>query len=157
VKSALLFVPGFVFGVGLAVSGMTNPDKVADFLDVAGGAWDPSLAFVMVGAIGAFATLNALVHRWREAPVLGGELPGPRSKGKVDARLLAGAALFGAGWGLGGVCPGPALASLTALVPELLGFVAAMLGGMAVAQRAFGADAPPSHDEPEAELPPGAS
>jgi uncharacterized membrane protein YedE/YeeE len=142
VKDALLIVPGFLFGVGLALSGMTNPKKVVDFLDVT-GAWDPSLALVMVGAIGAFAILNALVHKKREEPVLCGELPGPRSEGEVDRRLLAGATLFGVGWGLSGVCPGPALANLSTLTPELLAFLVAMVGGMLAAQRVFAADAPP--------------
>ncbi len=138
-KNVLLFVPGFVFGVGLAVSGMSNPAKVLAFLDVS-GAWDPSLAFVMVGAIGAFAVINRLVHR-RPSPVLGGKLPGPRSRGAIDGRLITGAALFGVGWGLSGLCPGPAITDLSTLRPEILAYLAAMLVGMAVAQRGLGADA----------------
>ena len=144
-KDAAQFVPGLIFGIGLAVSGMTNPEKVLAFLDVS-GAWDPSLALVMLGAILSFSIFNLLIHR-RKTPVLGGKLPGPRSTGKVNGRLLAGAALFGAGWGLSGVCPGPALANLTTLRPEFLSFLVAMVGGMVVAQRVLGADAPPAGAE----------
>ena len=140
-KSALLFVPGAVFGVGFLLSGMSNPQKVLAFLDVAGGEWDPSLMFVMVGAIGVFALLNLLIHR-RVSPLLGGSLPGARSKGSVTPRLLIGAALFGVGWGLGGICPGPALTDVGTLDPEILVFVGCMLVGMLVAQRGLGADAP---------------
>jgi uncharacterized membrane protein YedE/YeeE len=140
-KNALLFIPGLIFGVGLVLSGMSNPAKVIDFLDVSGGNWDPSLALVMVGAIAVFATLNLLVHR-RSAPVLGGTFPGLRSKGKIGGRLLIGAALFGAGWGLSGVCPGPAIADASTLQPELFAYLGAMVVGMLLAQRLFGADAP---------------
>ncbi len=137
--AALLFLPGVVFGVGLAVSGMTDPGKVIGFLDLA-GEWDPSLAFVMGGAVLAFTLLNQVVHR-RAKPLLEGELPGRRAKGELTPRLFIGAALFGVGWGLGGICPGPALANLGALRLEALVFVPAMLVGMLIAQRVFGADA----------------
>ena len=147
-KSALLFFPGVVFGVGLLLSGMSNPQKVIAFLDVTGGAWDPSLMFVMVGAIGTFAVLNLLVHR-RAAPLLGGKLPGARSKGGVTPRLLVGAGLFGVGWGLGGICPGPALTDLGTFDVEILVFVGCMLAGMILAQRGFGADAPSPAPSPE--------
>lgn len=139
-KNALQLIPGLLFGAGLAISGMTNPAKVRAFLDVA-GPWDPSLMLVMVGAIAVFAALNLLIHR-REAPLCGGALPGPRSRGPLNRRLLLGAALFGAGWGLSGICPGPALANLSAPSPGLLAFIAAMILGMVIAQRVFGADAP---------------
>ena len=111
-KSAALFLPGMLFGMGLGVAGMTNPSKVIGFLDLAGD-WDPSLAFVMIGAIGSFAILNLLVHR-RSRPLLGGSFPGVRSTAQsVDGSLLAGAAIFGIGWGIGGICPGPAVANLS--------------------------------------------
>ena len=139
-RPAALFVPGVLFGVGLAVSGMTDPAKVLGFLDVA-GAWDPSLAFVMIGAIGTFAPLNMLIHR-RAHALDGTELPGARSHGGVNARLLAGAAVFGVGWGLAGICPGPAGVDLATLRPGIVAFVAAMLVGMVVAQRGLGADPP---------------
>ncbi len=133
-----LLVPGFILGVGLGISGMTNPGKVVGFLDIA-GAWDPSLAFVMAGAIGTFTVLNRLVH-YRDAAVLGGSLPGPRAKGVIDGRLVVGAALFGIGWGLGGICPGPAIANLARLLPEGALFVAMMSVGMIVAQKGLRAD-----------------
>lgn len=133
-----LFVPGLLFGVGLGISGMTNPGKVIGFLDVA-GAWDPSLALVMAGAIGAFAPLNLLIRR-RGRTWSGGALPDAPSH-KVATRTLVGAALFGIGWGLGGFCPGPAIANLGALRTETLIFVPAMALGMVLAQRLFRADA----------------
>lgn len=135
---AVLFLPGLVFGIGLVVSGMTDPAKVIGFLDVS-GSWDPSLALVMAGALSSFAVLHAWIRR-RGAPVLAGsELPASPS-GSIDARLIIGSALFGIGWGLGGLCPGPAIANLGALHAEAGAFVVAMIVGMVVAQRMFGAD-----------------
>lgn len=123
------FLVGLVFGLGLLLSGMTDPGKVQGFLDLA-GAWDPSLAFVMGGAVlvglGAFA-----LARRRTQTFLGGALQLPKS-GEIDRRLLAGALLFGAGWGLAGFCPGPALVTAAMLEPKALLFVAAMLAGMAL-------------------------
>ncbi len=123
------FLVGLVFGLGLLLSGMTDPGKVQGFLDLA-GAWDPSLAFVMGGAVlvglGAFA-----LARRRTQTFLGGTLQLPKS-GEIDRRLLAGALLFGAGWGLAGFCPGPALVTAAMLEPKALLFVAAMLAGMAL-------------------------
>ncbi|MCA8923361.1 MAG: YeeE/YedE family protein [Planctomycetes bacterium] len=142
-KSALLFVPGALFGIGLLLSGMSNPAKVIGFLDVAGGAWDPSLMFVMVGAIGTFAVINLLVHR-RAAPLFGGCLPGARARGAIGARLLIGSAVFGVGWGLLGICPGPALTDLATFDREILVFVGAMIAGMIVSQRVLGADVVPT-------------
>ena len=139
-KSALLLIPGALFGWGLVLSGMTQPTKVAGFLDLA-GAWDPSLLFTMGGAVVTFALLNVFVHK-RQAPVLGGELPGPRSKGALTPRLFVGASLFGVGWGISGVCPGPALVDLSSGSTDVFAFVGAMLVGMVLAQRVFGADAP---------------
>jgi uncharacterized membrane protein YedE/YeeE len=118
------FLSGVIFAIGLAVSGMTQPAKVLGFLDV-GGNWDPSLALVMLSAIGG----TWLAWRWlarRRRPLLGGELPEPAQK--LEPRVLAGAAIFGIGWGLAGYCPGPAVASvlvsrsaLTLVVSMLLG------------------------------------
>jgi len=123
------FLVGLVFGLGLLLSGMTDPGKVQGFLDLA-GAWDPSLAFVMGGAVlvglGAFA-----LARRRTQTFLGGALQLPKSGG-IDRRLLAGTLLFGAGWGLAGFCPGPALVTAAMLEPKALLFVAAMLAGMAL-------------------------
>lgn len=136
-----LVAPGFLFGAGLAVSGMTNPAKVQGFLDLA-GEWDPSLAFVMAGAVLSFAIGARLVQR-RARPIAGASFPAPAER-RIDLRLLSGAALFGIGWGLAGFCPGPAVANLGALRFEALVFVPAMIAGMWLAQRGFGADRAPA-------------
>jgi uncharacterized protein len=121
------FAAGLVFGVGLIVSGMTDPGKVIGFLDVAGD-WDPSLAFVMGGAVlvGFFAFRFA---GRRARTFLGGAMQLPHNR-DIDKRLLAGSALFGIGWGLAGFCPGPALVSFGSGFGEAALFVVAMLGGM---------------------------
>jgi len=120
---------GFVFGAGLAVADMTNPAKVQNFLDFF-GSWDPSLAFVMGGALATTAAGYALVRR-RDAPWLAAAFAFPTRR-EIDVPLLAGAALFGVGWGLGGFCPGPALAGLFQGVPEVYVFVLSMLAGVAL-------------------------
>ena len=140
-RDAVLFLPGMLFGIGLAISGMCNPAKVIGFLDVTGGSWDPSLAFVMVGAIATFGTFNILVHR-RSSAINRAPLPGRKSDTRVSLRLVVGAAIFGMGWGLSGVCPGPALADVASLKIEVFAYLGAMLFGMVIAQRGFGADAP---------------
>ena len=119
---------GALFGVGLAMSGMTDPQRILGFLDVAGD-FDPALLYVLVGAVATTTVLFRFVLR-RPAPVLAAAFRLP-SRRDVDARLLAGAALFGIGWGLAGYCPGPALAALGAGSHESLWFVPAMLVGMA--------------------------
>ena len=121
------FVVGLVFGLGLLLSGMTDPGKVLGFLDLF-GQWDPSLAFVMGGAIlvGFFAFALA---KKRTSNFLGGALSLPKST-VIDKRLVIGSLLFGAGWGLAGFCPGPALVSMAAGQEKALIFVAAMLIGM---------------------------
>jgi uncharacterized membrane protein YedE/YeeE len=123
------FICGLIFGVGLIISGMANPAKVLGFLDLA-GTWDPSLAFVMVGAvfIGFFAFLYAAR---RKTTLLGKELKLPTAT-KIDRRLVLGSILFGAGWGLAGFCPGPALVALGTVSPKAILFVLAMLAGMGV-------------------------
>ena len=136
-RAAAFLLAGALFGLGLVLAGMTDPAKVLNFLDVA-GQWDPSLAFVMLGAIPTFALGQRLARR-RPAPLLGGSFPG-RPLARVDARLLFGAALFGLGWGLYGLCPGPAVTSLGWPRMETLVFVPAMLAGMRAAQVLFGAD-----------------
>ncbi|MBI1381136.1 MAG: YeeE/YedE family protein [Planctomycetaceae bacterium] len=136
-RATLFVLPGALFGAGLAVSGMVDPAKVVGFLDLA-GAWDPSLAFVMVGAMASFWFLTRLL-RGRTAPFLGGSFPPPPS-GSPDRRLLLGSALFGIGWGRAGLCPGPAITNLAHLELPILAFVGAMLAGMFAAQRLFGAD-----------------
>ena len=124
---------GLVFGLGLAIAEMTNPLKVLAFLDLAGD-WDPSLAFVMGGAV----TVTALAFRFilrRPVPFYGERFHLPTLT-QVDRKLLAGAALFGIGWGLAGFCPGPALMNLSTGQGEVWLFVAAMLVGM-LAQHAW--------------------
>jgi len=125
----MALVAGLVFGIGLIVSGMTNPAKVIGFLDLA-GSWNPSLGFVMGGAIlvGIFAFGFA---RKRERSLLGAVMRLPTAT-DIDRRLVLGSLAFGAGWGLGGYCPGPALASLAAGGIEPLIFTLAMLAGMAL-------------------------
>jgi uncharacterized membrane protein YedE/YeeE len=125
-------VSAVLFGVGLVVSGMTQPTKVIGFLDV-GGAWDPSLMFVMVGAIGVHAIAWRFIKRAPQ-PVLGGTFQVPASTA-IDARLVVGAALFGIGWGLSGMCPGPGLVALANNSSAAVTFVFAMVLGMAVVSR----------------------
>jgi uncharacterized membrane protein YedE/YeeE len=120
-------VAGVLFGVGLGISGMARPAKVLGFLDVA-GAWDPSLAFVMIGAIAVHAVAVRVAKR-RTAP-FGGSAFHWAEKTSVDAPLVLGSALFGIGWGLGGYCPGPALVgAASGSVPAWI-FVIAMILGM---------------------------
>ena len=123
---------GLVFGAGLALAGMTNPAKVRSFLDVA-GAWDPTLALVMGGALAVNAVAYALTRR-RAKPLFADAFALP-TRNDLDARLLGGAALFGLGWALVGLCPGPALASLARGDAHVLGFVAALCAGMLAARR----------------------
>lgn len=127
----LLFslVSGLLFGLGLMSSGMSNPAKVLAFLDLAGN-WDPSLALVMLGAIGVAAPAFWLARR-REHSLLGEPLMLPVAR-QIDRRLLLGSLAFGIGWGVAGFCPGPALASLLAWQPKAWIFVASMLVGMAL-------------------------
>ena len=123
------FVSGLLFGLGLIVSQMVNPAKVLGFLDIF-GQWDPSLALVMGGAV-VVSALGYLVAKRRGVPVLAPRLEIPTRR-DLDPRLIAGAALFGIGWGLVGLCPGPALVGLTFGPTEIFVFVAAMIIGMAV-------------------------
>jgi uncharacterized membrane protein YedE/YeeE len=123
---AALFA-GALFGLGLAVSGMMNPAKVVGFLDVAGD-WDPTLAFVMGGALLVTVPAFRLILG-RPRPILADGFALP-TKSALDARLLGGAALFGVGWGLSGFCPGPAVAALTTGLTPVFAFVAAMMAGM---------------------------
>ena len=126
-RTLLAFVAGLVFGLGLLLSGMADPAKVLGFLDLA-GAWNPSLAFVMVGAIAVGALAFALARR-RTKALLGDAMQWPTAT-VIDRRLLVGALLFGAGWGLAGFCPGPALVALGLGESKAVVFVAAMIAGM---------------------------
>ncbi|MGD0847069.1 DUF6691 family protein [Bradyrhizobium sp.] len=117
---------GLVFGLGLVISGMTQPSKVLGFFDVFGH-WDPTLAIVMAGALVVVAPGFALL-RGRDTSILGVTLDWP-SRRTIDRSLIGGAVLFGIGWGLVGLCPGPALANLAGLSPKVFGFVVAMAIG----------------------------
>jgi len=125
----LALLAGLLFGFGLLLSGMSNPAKVLGFLDLA-GAWDPSLALVMVGAIAAALPAFQLARR-RSTSLLGEPMQLP-SKRSLDRRLVAGSLVFGIGWGLAGFCPGPALTVLLTGHAKVLVFVAFMLLGMAL-------------------------
>lgn len=129
-KIAANLLAGLLFGIGLVVSGMADPAKVLNFLDLAGH-WDPSLAFVM-GAAVIVTTIGYRLTFRRQKPVLDDEFHLPTKK-QIDGRLVLGAAVFGAGWGLVGYCPGPALVALSLRAPATIVFVIAMLIGIAVA------------------------
>lgn len=126
------FLSGLVFGLGLVISGMADPAKVLNFLDLA-GRWDPSLAFVMGGAMLTTLIGYRLVWR-RHAPLLERDYALPTARA-IDRPLLAGAAIFGIGWGIGGFCPGPAFTALPLLAPGTLIFLPAMLAGLWVGAR----------------------
>lgn len=120
---------GFVFGLGLIVSSMVDPAKILGFLDVA-GRWDPSLALVMVGAVGVGLVAFSLARR-RTMSLLGAEIRLPSAR-EIDRRLVIGSLTFGVGWGIAGFCPGPALVALGMGKVKALVFVAFMLAGMAL-------------------------
>ena len=128
-KRVVEFAVGLVFGLGLILSGMTDPGKVLGFLDLA-GAWDPSLGFVMGGAIGV-ACVAFAVARKRSTAFLGGVIERTERR-SIDSPLLTGSLVFGVGWGLAGFCPGPALVAAGAGHWQAVLFTLAMLGGMAV-------------------------
>ncbi|MFQ2084549.1 DUF6691 family protein [Aeromonas veronii] len=124
---------GVLFGLGMAISGMMDPARVTGFLDLA-GAWDPSLAFVMGGALLVFMPGYFLLVKPRRQSVLGepiAAVPAPR----LDHRLIGGAALFGIGWGLVGICPGPALSLISSGQPMIMLFIAAMVAGILLFDR----------------------
>ena len=127
-QNALIFTAGVLFGIGLAISGMTNPAIVIGFLDVAGN-WDATLVFVMLGAVSVFG-----IGTW-----LTRGLP-KTEQDPISRRLVFGSMIFGVGWGLSGFCPGPAIANLAAWRTESLWFVPAMALGMILAQRIFRLD-----------------
>jgi hypothetical protein len=129
---AAAFGCGSLFGLGLAMAEMTDPARVIGFLDIA-GAWDLTLALVMTGALAVSVPLFPLVLK-QPHPLLAARFSLP-TKRDIDGRLLAGAALFGIGWGLAGLCPGPAIAALTTRSPAVLMFVAAMIAGQWLAAR----------------------
>jgi uncharacterized membrane protein YedE/YeeE len=121
---------GITFGAGLTLSDMVNPARVSNFLDFA-GSWDPTLMFVMAGGLAVTTLGYRLIFR-RDSPVAGGKFHLPTQR-QIDLPLVGGSALFGVGWGLAGICPGPALTDLVTLEPKVFIFVAAMLVGMIAA------------------------
>ena len=123
------FIGGLVFGIGLIIAGMANPAKVLAFLDVAGN-WDPSLALVMAGAIGV-GVIAFTIAKKRKTSMLGLPMQLPNTT-HIDARLVIGSTLFGVGWGLAGICPGPALVLLGTGTMKGVIFVVALLMGMAL-------------------------
>lgn len=120
-------VSGLIFGIGLVVSGMTQPEKVLGFLDLF-GAWDPTLAFVMAGALIVAAPGFYFVHG-RGRPIVAAHFRWP-TRNDIDRPLVVGSALFGVGWGLVGLCPGPAIANVATGMPQIVAFVVAMGAGM---------------------------
>lgn len=122
-------VSGILFSAGLTVSGMTDPARVRGFLDLF-GAWDPTLAFVMAGAVAVMAVAWRIRARMA-TPWFDGKFSLP-DRGDLDPRLIVGAALFGVGWGIAGLCPGPAIASLALSPAAVLPFIGAMFTGMAI-------------------------
>ena len=128
-KHLIPLLAGLLFGAGLALGGMIQPARVLGFLDLA-GRWDPTLAFVMGGALLVTVPMFALARR-RERPLLETQFRVPTRR-DLDARLIGGAALFGIGWGLAGYCPGPAIAALSAAHWPTLAFCLAMVAGMGV-------------------------
>lgn len=127
------FAVGLIFGLGLLVSGMANPEKVLGFLDLA-GAWDPSLALVMAGAIAVGVVGFSFAGR-RARSMLGLSMQLPASRA-IDRRLVLGGLLFGVGWGTAGFCPGPAIVALGAGYAEAAVFVSSMLAGMLIYEAA---------------------
>ncbi|OHV77822.1 YeeE/YedE family protein [Ensifer sp. LCM 4579] len=135
-RVAAALISGTIFGLGLSISGMLNPARVRGFLDITRD-WDPTLAFVLAGAVIVSAAGMALVRRMPR-PLLDDRFHLPETRG-IDRRLIIGSAIFGVGWGMVGLCPGPALASLSLGVPATVLFVAAMFAGMAAHDRLQGA------------------
>ncbi|MGJ8584772.1 MAG: DUF6691 family protein [Marinosulfonomonas sp.] len=130
-KFIVTYLTGFVFGLGITISGMSNPAKVINFFDVF-GTWDPSLAFVMGGALITTA-IGYMIVFWRPAPVFETTFNVPTSK-VIDIKLVGGSAVFGIGWGIAGFCPGGALPALGTGRPEVFIFFAALVAGILAAK-----------------------
>ena len=132
-RIAVTLLAGAIFGFGLSLSGMANPARVVGFLDLASRHWDPTLAFVLGGAV-LVAMPGVMLQRRMAKPILDTQFQLPQ-RTDIDTRLLTGSAIFGAGWGLAGFCPGPAVSALSMGLPLVLLFVAAMAAGMVLHDR----------------------
>ncbi len=132
-RALVALVAGAIFGFGLSLSGMVDPARVIGFLDIASGHWDPSLMFVLGGAV-AVTMSGVLLQRRFSRPLLDRTFHVPAAD-RIDGRLLAGSAIFGVGWGLAGFCPGPAVAALSMGLAPVVLFVAAMAAGMMLHDR----------------------
>ncbi len=128
-KGLVGFVVGIIFAVGLVISGMTNPDKVIGFLDIF-GSWDPALVFVMGGAV-AFNLVSFAFIKKRPKPICHTEFDIPTNR-VIDKKLIIGSSLFGIGWGIAGICPGPGIVNLSLFDPKAFVFVGSMLVGMVI-------------------------
>ena len=136
-KNLWAFVFGGIFSVGLMLSGMSNPKKVLDFLDLF-GQWDPSLAFVMLGAIAvAFIPFQKAVHQQAPQTVYGDAIDLPKNN-KIDSKLVTGSLIFGIGWGIAGICPAPSLTLIGLGYYQALYFIAAMMIGMLIHRKLMG-------------------
>ncbi len=123
-KLSVNLISGLLFGLGLTVSEMTMPSKVISFFDLF-GEWDPSLAFVMVGAISIHLSIYFVIVKKMETPKFSSKFSLPTST-DLDSNLIVGSAIFGVGWSLGGICPGPAITAISQLDPKIFGFLIAM-------------------------------
>ncbi len=131
----IVILSGLLFGIGMVISGMSDPAKVIGFLDIT-GKWDISLAFVMGGALAVFIPGYLLLIKPRSASIYGDKIVAP-VKQSVDKKLITGAAIFGVGWGIVGICPGPAIASVSSGNLQVFIFIAAMMVGSVAAKRFF--------------------
>lgn len=120
------FISGTIFAIGLGISGMMKPEKVQGFLDLS-GKWDPSLAFVMLGAVAVTFLLFPVIYK-RKTPVFEDHFAIPTNK-SIDKKLITGAVLFGTGWGVAGLCPGPAIANISSFSPSIILFIISMFSG----------------------------
>ena len=127
----IALISGILFGLGLTISQMVNPNKVLNFLDISGH-WDPSLALVMLAAVSVFGLGYNMLIKHKSTPILAPSFSLP-SITDIDKPLIIGAILFGLGWGLAGICPGPAISNISAGDPKILGFIIMMLIGMKIA------------------------
>jgi len=132
-QTLIALISGIIFGTGLTISQMVDPNKVINFLDVAGN-WDPSLAFVMMGALTVFGTGYWLLVSKKAKPTFDEQFSLPAKQG-LDKTLIIGSSLFGIGWGLAGICPGPALTNTLSFNLDMIYFIVAMVVGMFIINR----------------------